>query len=56
MFRLKYHHNLVYNRHFRSGGRANDDDDENDINIPNETIEAPNTTRNLVVCNQSLCN
>ncbi len=35
MFEAKYHHNLVWDKHFRNKGRANDDDD-NDTNILDE--------------------
>jgi hypothetical protein len=38
---LKYHHNLDWDKHFKTReGRNNDDD--NDTNIPDEAIEVPN--------------
>jgi hypothetical protein len=43
MFRGKYHHNLVWDKHFKGeGGAQFYDDDDNDTNIRNEAIEAPN--------------
>ncbi len=45
-FKLKYHHNFVWDRHFKSEeGRNDDDDDDDDINIIDEAIEAPNDSR-----------
>jgi hypothetical protein len=40
---VKYHHNLVWDKHFKGEGRAQfNDDDDNDTNILIEAIEAPN--------------
>ncbi len=40
---MKYHHNLVWDKHFKGEGRAQfNDDDDNDTNILIEAIEAPN--------------
>ncbi len=41
MFEVEHHHNLVWDKHFKTKEQSNDDDDDNDINVPNEAIEAP---------------
>jgi hypothetical protein len=43
MFRVKYHHNLVWDRHFKGeGGAQFNDDGDNDTNFFIEAIEDPN--------------